>query len=142
MNDEEDILGLNQMIDEAGGLVNFTIEEREQVNQAGAEVLQKHIAEATKEKHYQENRHVSKKDVEHLADSIETGNLEGTKSDGDRSVGFSVKDANHARVARWLNDGTKAIKGDGFYDKAVEEATEDVEKAKQIKLQQIIDKKG
>lgn len=140
MNDEDDILGLNQLIEGLGGIVNLTVEEREEVTQAQADVLVDNLQKATKSKHYSE-RKVSKKDIQHLADSITSGNLEGTKEDGDTAVGFTTKDANHARIARMLNDGTKKMKGDSFYDEARDSATDKVQQVGAEVLKKIQDKK-
>lgn len=140
MNDEDDILGLNQLIEGLGGIVNLTVEEREEVTQAQADVLVDNLQKATKAKHYS-NRQVSKKQIQHLADSITSGNLEGTKEDGDTAVGFTTKDANHARIARMLNDGTKKMKGDSFYDEARDSATDKVQQVGAEVLKKIQDKK-
>lgn len=138
---EDDILGLNQLIEDAGGLVNFTVEEKESVNNAGAEVLQANLHKAIKDKHYQKNRHVGKSDVKHLADSVETGNLEGEPVNGDKAVGFTVKDANHARIFRMLSDGTKFIEGDNLYDETVDNSADEIQEAKIKKLKEILDDK-
>ncbi|MGR8825890.1 HK97 gp10 family phage protein [Leuconostoc mesenteroides] len=142
MNDEDDILGLNEWLNEANKLVELTIEEREEINQAGSEVLQEAISKATKDKKHYSNRQVSKKDIKHLADSVIAGDLEGDKPSGNVSVGYSVKDANHARIARFLNDGTKKLQGDSFYDEAVEHSEDAVEQAKVKKYNEIMDRKG
>ncbi|QGN59892.1 hypothetical protein [Leuconostoc citreum] len=50
------------------------------------------------------------------------GNLQGTKSDGNIAVGYSTTDVNHARIARFQNDGTAKMpnpKGLHFYDRAL-----------------------
>jgi len=140
MNDENDVLGLNQLIDGLGGIVNLTVEEREEVTQAQAGVLVDSLQKGTKAKHYSE-RQVSKKDIKHLADSITSGELEGTKSNGDTAVGFTTKDANHARIARMLNDGTKKMKGDSFYDEARDSATDKIQTVGAEVLKRIQDRK-
>ena len=140
MNDD-DFLGLNQLIEQAGGLVNFTVEEQEAVNNAGAEVLEEKLSKAIRSKHYQKNRHVTKADIKHMADSVETGKLEGEPVNGDRAVGFTSKDANHARVFRLLSDGTKFIEGDNLYDETVDNSADEVQKAKVKKLKEIMDSK-
>ncbi|WP_273731441.1 HK97 gp10 family phage protein [Leuconostoc mesenteroides] len=97
---------LDEMLKEVGGIVNLTIEEREEVTQAGADVLARNLKQATKKAgHYNANRKVGK--MTHLADSVDVGNLDRTKSDGSTAVGFTKKDANHARIAHFLNDGTR-----------------------------------
>lgn len=140
MNDD-DFLGLNQLVEQAGGLVNFTVEEQEAVNNAGAEVLEGKLSKAIRNKHYQKNRHVTKADIKHMADSIETGKLEGEPVNGDRAVGFTTKDANHARIFRMLSDGTKFIEGDNLYDETVDNSADEVQKAKVKKLKEIMDSK-
>lgn len=114
----DDFLGLDAMLEAAGGIVNLTIEESEQANTAGAEVLQQAMSDVTKDKHYRD-RKTGK--VKHLADSIEIGTLEGSIVDGSRAIGYSTKDANHARIARFLNDGTKFIQGDNYIDQTIEQ---------------------
>ena len=136
---EDDILGLDQLINEAGGLVNFTVEEQEAINNAGADVLQANLGRAIKKNHYQANRHVTKSGIKHMADSVEKGNLEGEPINGDKAVGFTTKDANHARIFRMLSDGTKFIKGDNLYDETVENSADEVQEAKIKKLKEILD---
>lgn len=139
MNDD-DTLGLFGMIEEIGGIVNLTVEEREAVTSAQAEALQDKLAEVTKEKHYHD-RKTGK--VKHLADSVITGTLEGEiKGDGSTSVGFSTTDANHARIARMLNDGTKKLKGDSFWDKTVDNSADEIQDKGIEVLSKIIDDKG
>lgn len=136
---EDDILGLQELLDLAGGLTEFTIEERQQANQAGANVLEDALTKATKDSHYRNRKATGK--YKHLADSITTGSLEGSAPDGDIAVGFSVKDAGKAKTARLLNDGTKHIAGDSFWDSAVAN-TEDKALDAQVKvIQDIMDKK-
>ena len=63
---------LDEMLQEIGGVVNLTIEEREEITQAGADVLAKNLKQATKEAgHYNANRKVGK--MKHLADSVDIG---------------------------------------------------------------------
>lgn len=109
---------MDSWLDQVGGLVNLTVEEREEVTSKGAETLKKELSTATKQAgHYNPHRKEGK--LKHLADSYVIGNLDGTKEDGNTAVGFTTKDANHARIARFLNDGTVKMKGDSFYDKAI-----------------------
>lgn len=100
-----------------GNLVNLTVEDRQAVTEAGAEVVKKNIAENTKSKHYQDSRDTTK--MKHLADSVVSGRLVKTRLDGSTAVGFSTRDVNHARIARFLNDGTVKRAGDSFYDQAI-----------------------
>lgn len=134
---------LDEMLQEIGGVVNLTIEEREEITQAGADVLAKNLKQATKDAgHYDANRKVGT--VQHLADSIEIGRLIGTVSDGSNAVGFTKSDRfgiNHARIAHWLNDGTRYIKGDSFIDNARDNSSEEVLKAQSEVFKRIVEEK-
>lgn len=86
---------------------------------AGAKVLTDNLVHETRSKHYQAGRKIGK--VKHLADSItfENKDVDGIDN-GNSVVGFTGKDEsgiNHARIARFLNDGTKYITGDAFVDR-------------------------
>lgn len=135
---EDDFLGLDSMIQAVGGVVNLTIEEREEINNAGAELMRNAVAKATKDKHYQDRKDGK---VKHLADSVEVGQLEGSIQDGSRAVGYEKADANHARIARFLNDGTKKLKGDSYIDETVAHNAEAAQQAKIDKMQEILDRK-
>lgn len=116
MSDFENMM--NGYLEKVGGLVNLTVEERSEATQKGAEVLKENMSDLTRSLHYNKNRKIGK--MPHLADSITTGQLNGTKEDGDTAVGFTTKDHNHARIARFINDGTRKSKGkegDHFLDK-------------------------
>lgn len=130
---------MNKWLGKIGGLANLTIEEREEANKAGAEVLKKSIVKATPRN---DNRKDGK--LQHLADSVVIGNLQGTKSDGNIAVGYSTADVNHARIARFQNDGTAKMpnpKGLHFYDNALADSKEDVFKARNDKLAEIQERK-
>lgn len=101
---------------------------RKRMTSAGAKVLVDRLKEATKDRHYQESRKTNK--VKHLADSIisENTDLDGVDN-GNSIVGFEgAKDSgiNHARIARFLNDGTVKLHGDHFVDNTRREATDAV----------------
>lgn len=92
--------------------------KRKAMTAAGAEVLTEALKKETRLKHYQAGRKIGK--VKHLADSItfENKDVDGIDN-GNSVVGFTGKDEsgiNHARIARFLNDGTKYIVGDSFVD--------------------------
>lgn len=130
---------MNKWLGKIGGLANLTIEEREEANKAAAEVLKESIVKASP-------RNDKRKDGElkHLADSVVIGNLQGTKSDGNIAVGYSTTDVNHARIARFQNDGTAKMpnpKGLHFYDRALADSKEDVFKARNDKLAEIQERK-
>lgn len=131
---------LDEMLQQIGGIVNLTIEEREEITQAGATVLAKNLRQATIDAgHYNVNRKIG--DMTHLADSIQIGNLKGTVTDGSSAVGFTKPDANHSRIARFLNDGTRYIKGDSFIDNARDNSSEEVLKAEAEVFERIIKEK-
>jgi len=131
---------LDEMLKEVGGIVNLTIEEREEVTQAGADVLAKNLKQATKDAgHYNADREIGK--MTHLADSVEIGNLDGTKLDGSTAVGFTKKDANHARIAHFLNDGTRFIQGDSFIDDSRDKSQKEILEAQSKVLKEIQEKK-
>ncbi|WP_283582922.1 HK97 gp10 family phage protein [Limosilactobacillus difficilis] len=90
--------------------------KRKAMTAAGAEVLTKALKEETRDKHYR-IRKIGK--VKHLADSVTFQNTDVNGEDnGNSVVGFQGKESgiNHARIARFLNDGTKYITGDSFVD--------------------------
>lgn len=131
---------LDEMLKEVGGIVNLTIEEREEVTLAGADVLAKNLKQATKDAgHYNADREIG--DMTHLADSIHTGKLKGTVTDGSSAVGFTKPDADHSRIARFLNDGTRYIKGDSFIDDARDKSQKEVLEAQSKVLKKIQEKK-
>ena len=116
------------MTDFAGLLENFgkntekmvvpDLAKRKAMTKAGAEVLAENLRKETKARHYQAGRKIGK--VKHLADSIDVDNRDVDGIDNGNSVtGFTGRDEsgiNHARIARFLNDGTKYITGDSFVD--------------------------
>lgn len=103
------------------------------ITKAGADVLQKELANKTKQLHYT-NRIASEKDP-HLADSVLVSmtNVDGDV-DGTSTVGWVKK---KAVIARWLNDGTVYITGDHFVEKAREETRSDILKAEYIKWKEL-----
>nr|DAT11343.1 MAG TPA: type I neck protein [Caudoviricetes sp.] len=88
---------------------------------AGAEILSKALQAETRTKHYQHTgKKGSKRKVKHLADSVAFENTDVNGIDnGNSVVGFQGKDEsgiNHARIARFINDGTIKMRGDHFVD--------------------------
>lgn len=102
--------------------------KRKAMTAAGAKVFTEALQKETRSRHYQANRKIGK--VKHLADSVTFDNKDVDGIDNGNSVaGFSGKDEsgiNHARIARFLNDGTKYITGDGFVDKTNRNSVEAV----------------
>lgn len=94
---------------------------QKKMTDAGGEVLKQKLAATARQKHYQGNRQVGK--VKHLADSVDT------MADGhDTLVGFEGIESgiNHARVARFTNDGTKKMRGDHWVDNTLDSAKDEV----------------
>ncbi|MDD9139140.1 HK97 gp10 family phage protein [Fructobacillus sp. CRL 2054] len=138
MSDFESQLG--GWLNKVGGLVNLTVEEREEITGKGAEELKDSLAATTRSNHYNASRRQGK--MKHLADSFEIGRLDGEKENGNTAVGFSKSDANHARIARFLNDGTVKMKGDSFLDKGVIAAQEKTGNAIQKALTEVQQRKS
>lgn len=129
-------------------------DEKAEITQTGAKVLQTKLSTATKTApHFR----AGVNEDEHLADSVmvQDTNIDG-KKDGTSIVGF---DPRHAHIARFLNDGTKistrrskkmtyknpgkvAITGDSFIDTARAEAANDVLNANAQAYAKLVEKKG
>lgn len=94
---------------------------KKEMTAAGAKVFTESLKATTKEQHYQKDgKKGSKRKVKHLADSIvfENNDVDGIDN-GNSIAGFQGKDEsgiNHARIARFLNDGTIKLQGDHFVD--------------------------
>lgn len=94
---------------------------RKAMTAAGAEVYVEALRKETRARHYQHSgKKGSKRKVKHLADSITFENKDVNGIDNGNSVaGFQGRDesgVNHARIARFLNDGTVKMHGDHFVD--------------------------
>lgn len=132
-NFEEQITGFLHKVQK----LNPDKETQAKITNAGAKVLAEKLEQATRQEHYDPTHYVSKKyrgkNVKHLADSVTFANtnLNGEK-DGTSIVGFQgVKESgvNHARIARFLNDGTKKMRGDHFVEHARKDNEEEIFKA-------------
>lgn len=100
---------------------------RKAMTAAGAEVFIEALKKETRARHYRSpGKKGSKRKVKHLAESITFDNRDVDGIDNGNSVaGFQRKDEsgiNHARIARFLNDGTFKMKGDHFVDNVRREA--------------------
>lgn len=100
----------------------------------GADVLRDRLQQETRHKHYDEKHYIPKKyrgrNIKHLADSIASDdkNING-EIDGSSLVGFQgVQESgvNHARIARFINDGTKKMRGDHFVEHTREDNAKEV----------------
>jgi len=130
---------LQQWVNQIGRSINLTVEDQRKVTRVGAEVAKEVISEETCKSHYNSGRDTSK--MAHLADSVVVGREEKMRNDGSTSYGFDHDDANHARIARFLNDGTVKMPGDSFYDHARERAVAPAQAAMAKKLSQIQERK-
>lgn len=113
MSDYED--QMNSMLDQMGGMVNLTVEEREEVTKSGADVLKKNMPTVTP--YNGRRKHGG---LDHLRDSFEVGQIQGEPEDGHTGFGFTKKGkdgVNHARIARFVNDGTVKKAPTHFIDK-------------------------
>lgn len=128
---------LNGWLKDVESAQKLSIAEQAKITKAGADVLQKKIADETKSKHYSKK----KRPVNgHMADSVIVLNtdVDGAKT-GVSTVGF---DKYHAGNARRLNDGTKRIKADHFIDNARDSATDAVMDAESKTYREILKQKG
>lgn len=135
MSDNE--LGLDEILETLGGIANITVDKRQEITQKAAEALKDDLSEATKDKHYR-NHKTGKVEKPHLSDSVVIGKLEGGMPVGDTAVGFENK-TKSAAIARWLNDGTKYIKGDDFYDKTINASGDKVTQIMIDELDKLLD---
>ena len=103
-------------------------ETKKAMTKAGAEKLAENLRKEARTKHYQANRKIGK--VKHLADSVDIENCDIDEiANGNSIAGFTGKDEsgiNHARIARFLNDGTVKLQGDHFVDNACRESADDI----------------
>lgn len=128
---------LNGWLKDVESAQQLSIAEQAKITKAGADVLQKKIADETRSKHYSKK----KRPVNgHMADSVVVLNtdIDGAKT-GVSTVGF---DKYHAGNARRLNDGTKRIKADHFIDNARDSAVDDVMAAESVAYNEILKQKG
>lgn len=104
------------------------------ITNAGAQYLAKSLANDTQAKHFDTKHNIPKKmrgkAIRHLADSVDFTNtsLDGVV-DGTSTVGFKgahTSGVNHARIARFLNDGTKKMHGDHFVEHSREDHANDM----------------
>ncbi|WCT61283.1 HK97-gp10 family putative phage morphogenesis protein [Limosilactobacillus portuensis] len=117
--------------------LNPDVKTQAKMTNAGAKVLKSKLEQATREKHYDSKYYIAKryrgKNIKHLADSVEYSNtnLNG-EVDGSSIVGFQgIKSSgvNHARIARFINDGTKKMRGDHFVEHTRKDYAQQVFKA-------------
>lgn len=116
---------------------DLSFKDKSAITSAGAEVFKKKLEDTTRRMHYSNRRAAG---YEHMADSIEQRdrNVDG-KFDGSSTVGFQ---GDKARIARYLNDGTKYITADHFVETTREEAKNDVFAAEKSAYDELMKKRG
>ena len=115
----------------------LTAKQQEKITKAGADVLADKLTESTKAKH--PNTKGSGGEYGHLTDDIAsaTGDVDG-RHNGKSMAGLTKKEF----VSRFLNDGTKYIRGDHFVDNARDDAKDEVLAAEFEEYQKVIKKIG
>lgn len=126
---------LGQWLKQVSKAAQLSVSDQEKITKAGADVYAKQLAETTKEKHPNTKGDGGK--YGHLSEDISSaaGDIDGDHN-GSSTVGFH----NKAYIARFLNDGTKNIRGDHFVDNARDDAKDVVFAAEADKYQAIIAK--
>ena len=126
---------LGKWLKQVSKAAELSISDQEKITKAGADVYAEKLAETTKEKHPDTKGTGGK--YGHLSEDIsgKKGDIDGDHN-GSSTVGFGDK----AFVARFLNDGTKNIRGDHFVDNARDDAKDAVFAAEAEKYQEIISK--
>ena len=126
---------LDEWLKQVSKAAQLSIEDQEKITKAGADVLADKLKEATKAKHPNTKGNGGK--YGHLSDDIISakGDID-REHNGTSTAGFGDK----AFVARFLNDGTKSIRGDHFVDNARDDAKNDVFAAEAEEYQAIIAK--
>lgn len=132
-----DLADLDDWADNQLKAYSLSISEQAQITRAGAEVLRQHIADYLKSHHYT-NRKTGEES--HLADSVIADAVnELGKVDGSSMVGFPPE---KGYIARFLNDGTKYIKGDDFIDKVRSACLDEIFQAENAEFHKILKQKG
>lgn len=126
---------LDQWLKQVSKAAQLSITDQEKITKAGADVLADRLREATKSKHPDTKGSGGK--YGHLSDNIMSAKGDIDKQhNGTSTTGFGDK----AFVARFLNDGTKSIRGDHFVDNTRDDAKNDVFAAEAEEYKAIIAK--
>ncbi|MUV40585.1 HK97 gp10 family phage protein [Levilactobacillus brevis] len=123
-------------LDNVENTAHLSPSEMSQVTDAGAAVLADHLKEVTKQKHYRTR--VKGQDSTHLANKV---THQATDIDGEKTGASTVGFTDEAYIARFLNDGTKYIRGDHFVDNSRQEVKNKVIAAEAVKYQELIRRK-
>lgn len=126
---------LDEWLKQVSKAAQLSVKDQEKITKAGADVLADKLQEATKAKHPD-----TKGDggaYGHLSDDIgsATGDIDH-EHNGKSVAGFGDK----SFVARFLNDGTKKLRGDHFVDNARDDAKDAVFEAEAEEYKAIIAK--
>jgi HK97 gp10 family phage protein len=126
---------LEKWLQQVSKAAQLSIKNQEKITKAGADVLADKLQEATKEKHPDSKGTGGA--YGHLSEDIRsaTGDIDG-EHNGQSITGFGDK----SFVARFLNDGTKKLRGDHFVDNARDDAKDAVFAAEAKEYQAIIAK--
>lgn len=126
---------LDEWLKQVSKAAQLSIKDQEKITKAGADVLAEKLQEATKEKHPDTKGSGGK--YGHLSEDISasTGDVDG-EHNGKSVTGFGDK----AFIARFLNDGTKKLRGDHFVDDARDDAKDAVFEAEAEEYKAIIAK--
>lgn len=126
---------LGQWLKQVSKAAELSISDQEKITKSGADVFSKKLTEVTKEKHPNTKGDGGK--YGHLSEDI---NSKAGDIDGDHNGSSTVGFGNKAYIARFLNDGTKNIRGDHFVDNARDDAKDAVFAAEAEKYEAIIAK--
>ncbi len=128
---------LTTWLDNVENTTRLSPSEMSQITDAGAKVLADHLKGVTKQKHYRTR--IKGQDSTHLANKVthQATDIDGDKT-GASTAGFTP---DKAYIARFLNDGTKYIKGDHFVDNARVEIKDKVIAAEAGKYQELVRRK-
>ncbi len=131
------ISDLGEWADHLEEAYNQPVEDQAKITEAGAKVLKKNMEDYVRSHHY---THRKTGEDPHLADSvIETPTNVDGKVEVPSTVGFDPK---KGYIARFLNDGTKYIRGDDFLDKVRNASKPAIFQAENEEFQKILHQKG
>ncbi|WP_225418401.1 HK97-gp10 family putative phage morphogenesis protein [Lacticaseibacillus daqingensis] len=125
---------LEQYLKSIKQIAEMSVKDKTKITSAGAKVMADKLKRATAVNHpnYGEGGNYG-----HLSDDVgwQAKNVDG-KKDGTSTAGYGDK----AFVARFLNDGTKFIRGDHYVEDARQSAQGDVLKAEAAEYKKLIKK--
>ncbi|MFT9040175.1 HK97-gp10 family putative phage morphogenesis protein [Schleiferilactobacillus harbinensis] len=126
---------LDEWLKQVSKAAQLSIKDQEKITKAGADMLAAKLTEATKEKHPDTKGTGGK--YGHLSDDI---SATATDIDGEHNGKSTAGFGDKAYIARFLNDGTKKLRGDHFVDNARDDAKDAVFAAEAEEYKAIIAK--